>query len=33
VVDAREGVSGVEKHQEPGGAPHSLCLRTQMHEG
>lgn len=28
VVEKREGVGGVEKHQEPGGAPHSICLRV-----
>ena len=27
VVEEREVVGGVEKHQEPGGAPHSLCTR------
>lgn len=28
LVEKREGVGGVEKHQEPGGAPHSICLRV-----
>jgi hypothetical protein len=29
VVEEREGVGGVEKHQEPGGTPHSLCTRDK----